>query len=322
MTEPNSPMKLTLNITEPNIIQYLSQFEPPLREAKAEEALKVGVIALLSASPSLDTKVVEEKFNAVDKKIREYTDEFKKVLGDDLQSYFEKEKGSVPVILQSFLGEKGLLNDFLRSYFDDKTGKLKTFLTAELGPGSEFAKSLDPNNKYSVITRIEEAVSKRLTETTQGLIDQFSLDKSESGMSRIKKLFEDSVTEIKTANESFFSELREHLNIQKAVAEEAEKGTQKGRDFETTLYGAIANLGKQLDDSTENVSQLTGEIERCKTGDFVITLGVSSGSPGKRIVIEAKNAQNYSYKKAIEELKEAKLNRQADCGIFVFLKGC
>jgi len=319
-TERKLPLKLELNISDPNIIRYLSKFESPLRETKAEEALKVGVIAILSASPSLDTKVVEEKFNEVDRKIREYADEFKKALNDELRGYFEKEKGTLPTTLQSFLGDKGLLGDSLKNYFDDKTGKVKLFLAAELGPGSEFSKSLDPNNKASVIARIEAAVSKQLTDVTQGLIDQFSLDKTESGMSRIKKLFDVSIGEIKSTNETFFNELREHLNIQKAVAIEAEKGTQKGRDFETVLYDYVANLGRQMQDETENVRAIPGE-GRSKVGDYIITLGNTTAAPGKRIVVEAKKEQDYRMRDALDEIKQAKENRKADCGIFVFTKG-
>ena len=324
MTDPiekRLPLKLELNISDLNIVQYLAQFESPLREAKAEEALKVGVIAIMSASPTLDTRVVEEKFNEVDKRIREYTEEFKKTLSDELRGYFEKEKGALPTTLQSFLGDKGLLGDSLKDYFDDKTGKVKLFLAAELGPGSEFAKSLDPNNKASVIARIETAVNKQLADVTQGLTDQFSLDKAESGMSRIKKLFDGSIVEIKSANEAFFNELREHLNIQKAVAAETEKGTQKGRDFESELYDRVAILGQQLQDVTENVTSIVGELPRTKTGDYVITLGETSGAPGKKIVAEAKMGQSYTMKDAMAELKEAKENRGADAGIFVFAKG-
>lgn len=118
-----------------------------------------------------------------------------------------------------------------------------------------------------------------------------------------------------------FSELREHLNIQKAVIEEAEKGTQKGRDFENVLYEKVALLGQQLQDDTENVTGVVGNVPRSKVGDYVITLGETSGAPGKRIVVEAKMGQSYKMKDAISELNEAKENRKADCGIFVFAKG-
>ena len=140
-------------------------------------------------------------------------------------------------------------------------------------------------------------------------------------MRTIKSPNEEKVGEIKTANDSFFSELRVHLGMKETRAEEAEKGTQKGRDFETVLYEKVAELGQQLQDSTDNVTGTIGIIPRSKVGDYVITLGDTSGAPGRRIVIEAKKEQNYRLRDVIEELKQAKENRQSDCGIFVFAKG-
>ncbi len=314
-------LSVTLTLQDHDVVKYLSKYEGKRREEKALEALKIGVVAILSASPSLDTKIVEEKFNELDSKLREYAESFKKELGDDLRKYFEKEKGDIPATLNSFFGERGLLAEALKDYFDKKTGRISLLLQEELGPGSSFFKSLDPENKESVISRIEALVSQKLSETAQGVIGQFSLDKDDSGMSRIKKLIEDKVGEIKSTNEDFFSELRQHLNIQKAVADEAEKGTQKGRDFETALYERVAILGQQLQDVTENVTGVIGEIPRSKVGDYIVILGETSGAPGRRIVIEAKMGQSYRMKDAMTELQEAKENRKADCGIFVFAKG-
>ncbi|MBU0693763.1 MAG: hypothetical protein KKC11_03745 [Candidatus Omnitrophica bacterium] len=318
-----SPPELSLKLTvkDENVIKYLISYESPQREDKALEALKVGVIAILSASPSLDTKIVDEKFNQIEKNLQEYSEAFKKSLADELEKYFEKEKGDVPATISSVLGEKGTLSVLLKEYFNAESGKVSLLLQRELGPGSAFAKTLDPNNKESVISKIEQAVNNKLLETTDGLKNQFSLDKDDSGMSRVKKLFEEKVEEIKTANNSFFSELRVHLGMQETQAEEAEKGTQKGRDFETILYEKVAVLGQQLQDSTENVTGLIGEIPRCKVGDYVITLGDTSGAPGRRVVVEAKKEQNYKLRDAVEELKQAKDNRKSDCGIFVFAKG-
>lgn len=318
-----APLELLLKLTvkDENVIKYLISYESPQREDKALEALKVGVIAILSASPSLDTKIVEEKFNEIEKNLQEYSEAFKKSLGDELKKYFEKEKGDVPAAINSALGEKGSLSVLLREYFNAESGKVSLLLQKEIGPGSAFSKNLDPSNKESVISRIEQAVNNKLKETTDGLTDQFSLDKDDSGMSRVKKLFEVKVEEIKTANNNFFSELRVHLGMQETRAEETEKGTQKGRDFETILYEKVAGLGQQLQDSTENVTSIVGVIPRSKVGDYVITLGDTSGAPGRRVVVEAKKEQNYRLRDAIEELKQAKENRQSDCGIFVFAKG-
>jgi len=325
ISSPNTklPTDLLLKMTvkDENVIKYLINFESPQREDKALEALKVGVIAILSASPSLDTKVVEEKFKEIDKSLQEYSETFKKSLVDELKKYFEKEKGDVPTAINSVLGEKGTLAVLLKEYFNTENGKVRLLLQKELGPGSAFANLMDPSNKESVISKIEHAVNAKLVETTEGLTNQFSLDKDDSGMSRVKKLFDEKVEEIKVANNNFFSELRMHLGMQETRAEEAEKGTQKGRDFETILYEKVAGIGQQLQDSTENVTGTVGSVPRSKVGDYVITLGDTSGAPGKRVVIEAKKEQNYRLRDAIDELKQAKENRQSDCGIFVFAKG-
>jgi hypothetical protein len=320
-TKLPTDLLLKLTVKDENVIKYLVSYESPQREDKALEALKVGVIAILSASPSLDTKVVEEKFKEIDKSLQEYGEAFKKSLVDELKKYFEKEKGDVPAAINSVLGEKGTLAVLLKEYFNTENGKVRLLLQKELGPGSAFANIMDPSNKESVISKIEHAVNAKLVETTEGLTNQFSLDKDDSGMSRVKKLFEEKVEEIKVANNNFFAELRMHFGMQKTRTEEAEKGTQKGRDFETILYEKVAELGQQLQDSTENVTGTVGVIPRSKVGDYVITLGDTSGAPGRRVVIEAKKEQNYRLRDAIDELKQAKENRQSDCGIFVFAKG-
>src|SRR5262249_33147248 len=105
-----------------------------------------------------------------------------------------------------------------------------------------------------------------------------------------------------------------------ARAEEAERGHVKGFDFEKDLYAFVAEVGRQFGDETEFVRGSPG-ANKCKKGDHLITLGDTSGAPGLRIVVEAKD-QEFSAKKATSELQEAKKNREAVSGIFVFAKGC
>src|SRR2546425_1246947 len=83
-------------------------------------------------------------------------------------------------------------------------------------------------------------------------------------------------------------------------------GQCKGFDFEADLYDALAEMGRQLGDETQCVRGVQGALKR-KTGDHVIKLGDTTGAPGLRIVIEAKD-QKYKAKQAIDELQEAKKN--------------
>lgn len=309
---------LQITINDQSIISYLSEFEEKLWEEKILEAIRVGVIAIQSASPSLDTKIVERKFHEVEGELKKYAEEFKASLANELKKYFEKEKGDLPL---SLTNNESKVSTFLKDYFDYENGKVALLIRNKIGPGSDFAKSIDPADKESVVSKIQESVKKIFDDSADLLKSQLSLDKEESGMSKIKKLFESKVQEIKDNNDKFFGELKTHLRVEEAKAVEAEKGTQKGRDFEAVLYERFAKVCLQLDDQPENVTGIAGENARSKVGDYVITLGKTSGAPGKRIVVEAKKEKDYKLKDAIEELKQAKENRKADCGIFVFAKG-
>src|SRR5205823_940920 len=76
---------------------------------------------------------------------------------------------------------------------------------------------------------------------------------------------------------------------------------------------------RQFGDETELVRGTPGTSKN-KAGDYVITLGETTGAPGLRIAVEVKD-QEYKPKKAIAELQEAKKNREAVSGIFIFAKG-
>ncbi|MBL0065797.1 MAG: hypothetical protein IPP38_12460 [Bacteroidetes bacterium] len=110
------------------------------------------------------------------------------------------------------------------------------------------------------------------------------------------------------------------MGIQEGRDAEAVKGTEKGREFETSLYDSVAVLGRQLGDTTENVRAVVGKIPRAKVGDYVLSLGGTSGAPNTKIVVEVKKEQNYKLKDAIDELKIAKENRESDAGIFILRK--
>ena len=53
---------LNLEVREPLLIGYFEPFAEPERSAKALEALKVGVIAMQTACPTLDSQIVKDQF--------------------------------------------------------------------------------------------------------------------------------------------------------------------------------------------------------------------------------------------------------------------
>ena len=90
-------MIISLEVTDPNVLTYLSGYEDEqLRCERANEALKVGVIAIRSASPTLDTTVVQAKFSDLEGRMKDYLDEFMTAVRDDMADYFKAGDGVVP----------------------------------------------------------------------------------------------------------------------------------------------------------------------------------------------------------------------------------
>jgi hypothetical protein len=296
---PVSSIHLSMDFEDPIVVDYLAEFDDEdERTSKALEAIKVGVIAIQSASPTLDTRVVQEKFAEVEREIEE-----------KLAQYFKDRVGMVPRALDGIFGEKGMLAQTLAGYFDPQNGKLLRLIEAQVGPSSKFGRAIDPKNKEGVIALIEEKVRELVAAKMDEVLGEFSLDDDESAIARLKNI-----------QTEFFIELKEALGVKEGRAEEAERGHVKGFQFEEALYQRIAEFGRDLGDDTEMVRGTAGALGR-KTGDYVVTLGETTGAAGLKIAIETKK-QAYKLKDAIEELQEAKKNREAICGIFVFAQGC
>lgn len=314
-------MVLTLEITERTVLEYLQQFPEESRCEKALDALKVGVIAIQSASPSLDTRVVEEKFRQVEEDINGAISDFKEEIRTKLEQYFKAEGGSVPLCLERYFGENGSLARAMEEYFDMEKGRLSEVLKRQVGPESFLGRQMDPSNREGLIARVESVVEEIIKESSRQVLGAFSLDDENSSLSRLKRSIREELERFdKKASEQYASILA-LLEREKGRMEEAQRGTAKGRDFEDALYERLAQLAREIGDWSENVSGSKGLVAYEKVGDYVVCLGEDSAAPGKVLVFEAKKASGYNLKKIKDELDRAKKNRGADIGIFVFCKG-
>ena len=322
MTEKKEPLVLTLNVSDPLITDFLMSFPEETREKKALEALKVGVIAIQSASPSLDTKIVEEKFREVESKIREDAESFREDLKCNLERYFKTEGGSVPALIEKNFGDDGRIARLLDTYFSTEKGRLVSIMEGQVGPSSYIGRRMDPSNKDGLVNQVEKAVEEILRESSGRILSSFSLDDETSALSRLKRSIREEIEQLQKITVEHYSEIRGIIEKEKGKAEEARRGTSKGREFEDALYGYLAGVSAAMEDIPENCSGAKGFVAYEKVGDYTVTLGDTSRAPGKRIVFEAKKAAGYTMKKTLEEMDRAKRNRGAEIGIFLFCKGC
>jgi len=293
MEEECNELSLELTVVDPVILSYLKQFtDEETRNDKAMEALKVGVIALQSASPSLDTSVVSEKFTAMQAEMNKNID-----------------------------GLKDTLVEYYRQYFDPEGGAVKDFLDKQLGASSEFSKKLDPANKESIISQVEEKVQQLVKEQVDSLQKAFSLDEEDSALSRFKKSMDEQMGMIKTDLAAFQSNIATSLGWDKTFKKEENRGAKKGMVFEALLYEHVAQVAEAAGDSSRSTGHEQGAVLNSTKGDCVITIGATHVAAGEKIVIEAKQDQSYTFIKSIEELQVAKENRKAKIGIFAYAKG-
>lgn len=165
----------------------------------------------------------------------------------------------------------------------------------------------------SRITRLLDVTSKQIT-------SNLTLDDERSALFRLRRELTGTLDELAKKNHEFQVDVRAALEAMKARKEAEARGTAHGGVFEDQLGSWLAMRAQRAGDVHEATGATAGTIPRCKIGDHVVQLGDDSAAPGIRIVWEAKQDHGYTLKKALDEIDEARRNRGAQLGVFVFSK--
>ena len=169
-------------------------------------------------------------------------------------------------------------------------------------------------NSASALVRMLEL----LKATNDAVASSLTLDDEESPLSRLQRGLMKVVLELKKDNEEFQKEVRSTLDSYRARRQEAARSTIHGLDFEDEVCSSLQRESQRFNDEFESTKDQVGAIPRCKVGDCVVILGAETAAPGGRIVFEAKDDRSYNAKKAREDLQEARENRCARVGVFVW----
>ncbi len=206
--------------------------------------------------------------------------------------------------------EDGALRRFLceiKEHYQGISGDLNEKIDKAIG---EF--SLD--DESSALSRLVA----RVTLAQETITKEFSLDEERSALNKLRKELVTLLENQSKSNQEFQQEVIATFRELKARKEEAARSTTHGHDFEEAVFLFLDRLASQAGDVAERTGNTAGRIKFDKKGDIVIHLGPESAAAGARIVIEAKEAGNYTLKKALDEMEVALKNRDAQIGIFVF----
>lgn len=178
------------------------------------------------------------------------------------------------------------------------------------------ADEFSTDNEQSAMNRL----SRLLRDTRQQIDKNLTLDDETSALSRLKRELQTAIDGLIRGNTEFQTEVRSTLAALQARREESAKSTRHGHTFEDQLGLVLAAEAQKLNDPCEATGTSKGVIKNCKIGDFVTELGRDTATPGARVVWEAKDDKSYDLKRALEEIEEARKNRQAQVGVFVFAR--
>lgn len=164
----------------------------------------------------------------------------------------------------------------------------------------------------------DQSAISRMRQTVDRISGHFTLDNKDSALSRLKDELMGVLQRHAEGAQKFQEEVRVTLESMRVRRQEAARSTTHGHDFEAEVTEFALREALRQGDVPQETGRTTGLIKNCKKGDAVIELGPESAAPGVRIVIEAKEDHSYDVRRALQELDEARRNRGAEVGLFVF----
>jgi len=180
----------------------------------------------------------------------------------------------------------------------------------------EVIKEFSLNEEGSALSRLVQNVT--LAQRT--ITSEFSLDSDTSCLSRLKRELVELLATSEKKNQEFQEEVKVSLAKIVTTRREAERSTRHGMQFEESVCEFLARQAQHAGDIATPTGNTTGLIKNCRVGDCVIELGPDSAAPGATIAVEAKEEAGYTLATARREIEQARKNRGADWGLFVFSK--
>ena len=224
--------------------------------------------------------------------------------------------------------------DYVRAEFERHGMALGHRLMKALEEGDEamaerIALKFDSDRDGSVQKEIETSIAEALDVQREGLLKLFTAEDGRNPLFDYKdsmiKVFKElgkrqheegeaNRTRIEELTKQII-ELREGEDADRRVAEEAEKGTAKGRSFEELVHATIEEVAAGHGDAAHHTGDETSESGG-KMGDTVVEIGAATSSGLATIVFEAKN-KKLSKNDAWTELNGCMSERDAGFAVLV-----
>lgn len=205
--------------------------------------------------------------------------------------------------------EEGPIRRFMLSLRED-------LAKAELDRDQQLAAALaalDANNESSLISRLfRETQQARHT-----LLAAINPESPDSPMAAIRTSLEELITRNAARQEQLATETREAIARLDTRRTHQAKAPVGGLSFEDAVARIVVDTLGDGPYIAEPTGATAGSVARCKKGDLVVRFTGETAFAGANVVFEAKRDASYNLVRALDELEQAKKNRDAGVGVFV-----
>ena len=317
--------RIELTVDDPLIVPELLGYPAGIeRDRYALTALRIGVLALKQAQGRLDADVIrgegDRLLATLEERLTTHQRSVQDQVAGTLREYFDPKSGRFNERVEQLVKNGGELERVLRSQIGASDSELARTLSAHVGEQSTLMKILRPTETEGILNALSQAMQKALEAQRNAILSEFSLDEQDSALARMKTALEQLFEKSEREQRELRTQVCASLAAMHARKDESLKSTRHGLEFEQAVYALLAQTGQAAGDVVRHTAGTTGLIKNCKIGDVVITLGPEHAAAGSRIVVEAKQDASYRLADALGEIEQARKNRQADVGVFVFSK--
>lgn len=317
---------VTFEVVDPEVRAELERrAEGQERDRFAAEALRIGVLALRQASGAIDVASLRRQGDALFAQVHEalvsHGVEVTQTVSSTLARYLDPHNGFLPDRIDRLVRPGGELETLIGRQVGASDSQLARTLTAHIGAESPLLRALSPEEHSGILANLKFAIERALTEQRTQILREFSLDHSDSALSRLVFQLSASIEQVARDNGEFRQQLQSTLEAFRVRREVEARSTAHGHTFEDAAGSWLLGQAQRVGDVLEAVKDRPGAVPRCKVGDFVWVLGAETAAPDARIAIEVKDDRAYDIKHALQELAVARENRRASLGLFVFARG-
>jgi len=261
---PPSSVRLDLTVREAEVITELIKHDAgPSRDEFSLSALRLGVLALRQANGVIDCNAVKEEGQRLVGNVRETMSSHSAKLMQDMhgmvKAYFDPNTGALPQRLERLVKKDGELEAVLGRHLNGDSSTVAQTLAKHIGEESPIFKLLSPTQTDGLFATLTVAVEESLKTQQEHILAQFSFDKEDSALSRLR-------SELTDANGNLKAELSKDMDkLVKEFSADTEGGALNRL---TTMMKATDKRvadSLTLDDNKSPMSRLRSELLKVVT---------------------------------------------------------